>query len=429
MRSEIFQNYSTATVGELGRALRERRIGAVELFEEAVREIELRDVSINAIVVRDFDRAREAAKAADLGLARGDTRPLLGIPMTVKEAFAVAGLATTWGLEKYRGLKAETDAVAVERLKTAGAVIIGKSNIAPDLRDWQSANLIYGRTSNPHDLSLTSGGSSGGAAAALAAGMVPLELGSDIAGSIRVPAAFCGVFGHKPSYELVPQRGHAPGGFPRAPAIFNVVGPMARSAEDLEMALDVLSGPDEFSANAPPVTLRPARHDRLSDFRILCLDSHPATPVDDGIRAALIQLAGELRRLGARVEQRWPATIDLMASFRSYIPLLLAAQTREAYGCQKIGAPEVLSRSPLISGWMAWMLSRRCGRHRWHYSLNGTSCWPRVLELPHSLTLRKWISAVGCSPLTIWRLRTAAKSDGQALPRWRIFLLRRSQSA
>ena len=205
-------DYATSTAGAQAQALAARQLSAAELCDEAIRAIEAKDGPINAVVVRDFDRAREAAKAADAALARGETAPLLGVPMTVKDSQHVAGLPTTWGLAPFKDWKASKDSTGVARLKAAGAVILGKTNIPPSLGDWQAANPIYGRTNNPHDLARSPGGSSGGGAAALAAGMVPLEFGSDIGGSIRVPAHMCGVFGHKPTWDLVPQTGHAPPG-------------------------------------------------------------------------------------------------------------------------------------------------------------------------------------------------------------------------
>src|SRR5205807_757772 len=161
----------------------------------------------------DFDNARAAAVAADQALARGERKPLLGIPMTVKEAFNVAGLPTTWGLPSAKGRLVADDALAVQRLKAAGAIILGKTNVPVALADWQSYNDVYGTTNNPWDLGRTPGGSSGGSAASLAAGYVPLELGSDIGGSLRVPAHYCGVFAHKPTQALVPMRGQS--GWPR----------------------------------------------------------------------------------------------------------------------------------------------------------------------------------------------------------------------
>jgi amidase len=162
------------------------------------------DPKINAVVVRDFDRARTAADAAEASLARGEGRPLLGLPMTVKEAFNIASLPTTWGHQKFKDWRPDADSLVVQRLKAAGAIILGKTNMPVDLGDWQSYNEVYGTTNNPWDLTRTPGGSSGGAAATLAAGFVPLELGSDIGGSLCCPTHFCGVFSHKPNLDLVP---------------------------------------------------------------------------------------------------------------------------------------------------------------------------------------------------------------------------------
>ncbi|HEV7158233.1 MAG TPA: amidase family protein, partial [Caulobacteraceae bacterium] len=283
----IALDYATATAGELLAALKARQVSAEELFEAAADRIEALDGPINAVVVRDFDRARSAARAADAALARGEDRPLLGLPMTVKEAHNVEGLPTTWGSEAFKGWIAPADSVGVARLRAAGAVILGKTNVPPFLADWQSANPVYGRTSHPLDPALTPGGSSGGAAAALAAGMVPLELGSDIGGSIRVPAAFCGVVGHKPSYELIPTRGHVPPGLDGAPIVLGVVGPMARSVADLELALLVLAGPDGEEAKGYRVALPRPRHKHIADYRVLVVDHHPAAALASEIRAAL----------------------------------------------------------------------------------------------------------------------------------------------
>jgi amidase len=201
--------------GELVEALASREISSRELVDGAIARIEALDPKINAVVVRDFNRARDAADAADAALARGERRPLLGVPMTVKEHFNIAGLPTTWGFPKFKDWRPDFDALAVQRLKAAGAVILGKTNVPLNLSDWQSYSEVYGTTNNPWDLGRTPGGSSGGAAAALATGFVPLEFGSDIAGSLRCPAHFCGVFSHKPSLDLVPQRGAGP---PQTPA-------------------------------------------------------------------------------------------------------------------------------------------------------------------------------------------------------------------
>jgi amidase len=250
--------------------------------------------------------------------------------MTVKEAFNVAGLPTTWGLEASKDWIATEDAVVVTRLKAAGAVIVGKTNVPPNLADWQSANPIYGRTNNPHDLTRSPGGSSGGSAAALAAGMVPLEFGSDIGGSIRIPSAFCGVFGHKPSYGLVPGRGHQPPGVTGLPPPLNVVGPLARSVADLELALDVTAGPADAEAQAYRLELPAPRRARLADFRVLMLPSHPLAPVDSEIHGALETLAKSIETAGASLLWSSPLLPDLAASHRTYLAILLTALSRGA---------------------------------------------------------------------------------------------------
>jgi amidase len=297
-----------------------RQVSAKDLVEQAIARIEARDSAINAVVVRDFERARVAAAAADAALARGERAPLLGIPMTVKEAFNVGGLPTTWGLPNGRGWKAAEDSVPVARLKAAGAVILGKTNLAIAIADWQSFNAIYGTTNNPFDLKRTPGGSSGGSAAALAAGFVPLELGSDLSGSIRVPAHLCGIFGHKPTAGLVAQRGHAPPGAAPSPFDFTyglgVCGPMARSAADLELALDILVGPDQPDRMAYRLTLPATRHSELRDFRVLVIDDHPLLPVAGEIRGALDELAKRLTRSGASVARSSPLLPDLAESAR-----------------------------------------------------------------------------------------------------------------
>jgi amidase len=324
MLKEKALDYATATAGQLARALAARQVSAVELCDEAIAAIEAKDGPINAVVVRDFDRARDAARAADAALARGEARPLLGVPMTVKDSQNVAGLPTTWGIEAFKGWTPKTDSTGVTRLKAAGAVILGKTNIPPHLGDWQAANPIYGRTNNPHDHARSPGGSSGGGAAALAAGMVPLEFGSDIGGSIRIPAHFCGVYGHKPTYGLVPLTGHSPPPLegPSADVEFGVIGPLARSAADLELALGVLAGAEGELGRAFPLNLPPSRAAELSEFRVLILSSHPLAAVDREVLAPLERLAERLERLGAEVSRQSPLLPDLEAAQHTYMSML-----------------------------------------------------------------------------------------------------------
>jgi amidase len=298
------------------------------LLDAAINRIEALDSKINAVVVRDFDRARTAADAADTALARGERRPLLGLPMTVKEQFNVAGFPTTWGYPRFRDWRPDADSLAVQRLKAAGAIIIGKTNVPTGLTDWQSYNDVYGTTNNPWDLTRTPGGSSGGAAAALAAGFVPLELGSDIGGSLRAPAHFCGVFSHKPSLDLIPQRGSGP---PQAPAIaargdLSAIGPMARSAADLALELSVLAGPDPLRDGIGyKLNLPEPRHDNLADFRVLLIDAHPLCPTAASIGEALEQLIGRLTKLGCKVVRTNPNMPDLTRTTLNYAEVLAAA--------------------------------------------------------------------------------------------------------
>lgn len=309
-------------------ALRARRISAAEALEQAIARIEARDTQINAVVVRDFERARAAAAEADAALARGERRPLLGVPMTVKESFNVAGLPTTWGMPVAGGSLPQQDAVAVARLKASGAVIIGKTNISTYLGDWQSVNAVYGRTLNPWDPGRTPGGSSGGAAAALAAGFVPLELGSDLFGSLRVPAHCCGVLAHKPTPGLIPSRGHAPPGTPElsvaADSDLAAVGPLARCADDLMLALEVLAGPDDAQAIGYRLALPPARHVRLEDYRVLVLQNHPLVPLSGEVGAAIRDFAAHLRAAGVTVADSSPMVPDLMQVAEIFEWLLMA---------------------------------------------------------------------------------------------------------
>ena len=237
-------HYQSAT--ELMTRLDAREVGARELLEHFLDRVERHNQAINAIIWQDADRARAEANASDRRRAAGEaTGPLDGLPVTVKESFDLTGSPTTWGVPEYRDNIADTDSAVVEKYRAAGAVVFGKTNVPLMLSDWQSFNSLHGTCSNPWDLTRTPGGSSGGSAAALAAGLTGLDAGSDIGASIRNPAHYCGVFGHKPTWEIVSGRGQAlPGD--HAPTDIAVVGPLARSASDLKLALGLLAG-----ANGP----------------------------------------------------------------------------------------------------------------------------------------------------------------------------------
>jgi amidase len=315
---------------ELSQALRAKKVSALELARDAIARIERHDSRINAICARDFARALDAARAADAVLAKGDARPLAGIPMTVKESFNVAGLPTTWGFVAQKDFVAKEDALIVARAKAAGAVVLGKTNVPVGLADWQSYNDIYGTTNNPFDAGRTPGGSSGGSAAALAAGYGPLSLGSDIGGSLRSPAHYCGVYAHKPTHALVPARGHTPPPLPPLPYARDlaVVGPMSRSAGDLVDLLELIADPDELEAGRGyRLGLPAARHSEIKDFRILVLDTHPLLPTAVGVRAAIERLAAHLAKSGAKVAHESALLPDLADSTRLYMRLLFAVMT------------------------------------------------------------------------------------------------------
>ena len=319
--------WSFKTAIELSAALAAKQVSAVELAQDAISRIERHDARINAICVRDFERGLDAARAADAARARGETRPLLGIPLTVKESYNVAGLPTTWGFPAQKDFTPPEDALSISRAKAAGGVILGKTNVPVGLGDWQSYNDIYGTTNNPYDLDRTPGGSSGGSAAALAAGYGPLSLGSDIGGSLRVPAFHCGVYAHKPTYNVAPVRGHTPPPFPPIPLDRDmaVIGPMARSAADLSLLLDVIAGPDPLDAGVGyKLTLPPPRRNALKDFRVLVVDSDPVLPSDKDVRGAIEKLAGGLARSGVNVARQSPLLPDFAESSRLYMRMLMS---------------------------------------------------------------------------------------------------------
>lgn len=309
-------------------ALRKGSISSAELTDLYIRRIERHDGRLNAVVVRDFDRARQQAKAADQLRGGNESNPLLGLPITLKESINVNGLGTTCGVPDWKGYVSPHDGPIAARTRAAGAVLLGKTNVPPMLADWQSANPIFGRTNNPWDLTRTPGGSSGGSAAAIAAGLSALEVGSDIGGSIRVPAVFCGTYGHRPSETLLPRSGQFPmPPMPNAATVMGVQGPIARSAEDLELALSVLAGPDVGEDVAWKVSLPPARRERLGDFRVAVLPPIPWHPVDEQITAGLQDLAGRLTKMGAKVKEIQPDGLGDHREYHGFYRTLLSAVT------------------------------------------------------------------------------------------------------
>lgn len=298
----------------MAQALIAKRVSAVELLKAALARHEQTHAKLNAVVAADIERSLDRARAVDDQRAKNllQLGPLAGVPMTVKDTFDVAGLPASSGLAELRRRQAE-DATVVSLARRAGAVIWGKTNVPVMAADWQSANGLYGVTANPWDPSRTPGGSSGGAAAALAARVTPIEIGSDIGGSLRVPASFCGVFSHKPTWGMVSQRGHVPptpGSY--AERDLNVVGPMARSARDLRLLLSVLEdGP--LAPKAPPAD--------LATVRIGLWVEEPAFFLDPEVRDVVLQFAAELRAAGCEVEPI-PCPVDVNQLMGAYQTLL-----------------------------------------------------------------------------------------------------------
>ncbi len=308
----------------LAQRIRSRAVSSVELTRFFIERIERYDEALNAIPVRIFERALEDAAKADAALARGQAAgPLHGLPMTIKESYNLAGTPTTWGNPAWKDYVPEQDAAVVARFRQAGAHFLGKTNVPFMLGDFQSYNGIYGTTNNPWALDRTPGGSSGGSAAALAAGMTGLDSGSDIGGSIRNPAHFCGVYGHKPTWGVVSSEGQAPPGVVSIPDLA-VVGPMARSAEDLEQAMRVVAGAHRLNAPGWRLELPPPRARTLGELRVAVLASHEAMPVEDEVAARVMKVAETVAARGGRVTDK--AVPDFVGPEGSevYSKLLLA---------------------------------------------------------------------------------------------------------
>jgi amidase len=285
---------------ELCDLVRRHEVAALELVDLYIERIERHDGELNAVVVRDFERARSKARALDVERGRGDARPLLGLPITVKESFNIEGLKTTWGSPKFADNFSTYTAEAIARLERAGAIVLGKTNVPLFLQDFQCYNEIYGTTRNPYDWSRTPGGSSGGSAAAIAAGLTGADFGSDMAGSLRVPASFCGIYAHKPSFGIVPTRGHSLASN-LVPPDLSVVGPLGRSAHDLELLLTAVAGPAAAEAAAWQLKLPPPAFSSLEGLRIAILLDVDICPVDPAVRKAVLDLGRWLSARGATV--------------------------------------------------------------------------------------------------------------------------------
>ena len=318
------QNFPFRTATELTQDIKAGRLTARSLLDVYFSRVDRYNPALNAVILQQRDQASSRADAADAALARGeDWGPLHGLPMTVKESFDITGLPTSWGIPALRNNTAQRNAVCIQRLIDAGAIVFGKTNVPIELADFQTYNEIYGTTNNPWDVSRAPGGSSGGSAAALAAGLTGLEMGSDIGGSIRNPAHFCGVFGHKPSWNLVSVRGH--GLFDALTQTdIAVAGPLARSAFDLELALGLIAAPDELDAAGIRYDLKPLTKP-VSALRVAVWHSDPMCPASADVQARVEAVAQALAREGAQIDAKARPSLTGAHSHAVFHKLLMAA--------------------------------------------------------------------------------------------------------
>lgn len=364
---------------DLARLLRAGKVTATGLLDLCLDQYAKHNAALNAIVVTDIDRARKAAAAADRRLKRGKPAgPFDGVPMTAKESFDWTGTPSTWGAPWLRDNIATSDAVALKRLTDAGAVIYGKTNVPLMLADWQSYNDVYGTTNNPWDLNRAPGGSSGGSAVALATGMSALEIGSDIGASIRNPAHYCGVYGHKPTWGVVPYRGHYLPGVVH-PTDISVAGPLARSARDLAAMMRLLAGSDGADSRAVTIRLPAARQTTLRQFRVAVMLSDPVSEVDQPVQDLIARLAGFLERKVKKLSLSARPAFSTREAMDVYVALLRSAtsrrQTEEEFAAN---AAKVHGFSPGDDSYFAKMLRAYVMPHR---------SWLMVNERRHQMRL------------------------------------------
>ena len=324
-------------------------ISPLEAVDAAIARIEQFDAHINAVVVCDFDRARETAK----GMSSGDgaQAPLFGVPMTIKESFDIEGLPTCWGHEAHKDAIAKADSRVVKLLKEAGVVFLGKTNVPPDLADWQSVNPVYGRTHNPHDHERSPGGSSGGSAAAVASGMVPCEFGTDIGGSVRVPAHFCGVWGHKSSWGLISKEGHdhpLMAGRGQHDGALSIAGPIARNAADLATLMRI-------TASIP----LSERTKSLRNCRVLMLAEHPSCPTGSEVLGLMEETASALEKAGVSVDRASELVPDLGRQHSDYMRMLNIAMAR--------GAPNKDGKRASATDWFDLLDMQARNEMAWHH--------------------------------------------------------------
>lgn len=358
--SVAFQSAKAMAAG-----IRRRRIGCQELLELYLARMQTYNPGINGIIATDLKTARKRARAADAALAKGELwGPLHGVPMTIKESFDVVGMPTTWGLSDLKDNFPKRNAVAVDRFIQAGATLFGKTNVPVMLADWQTFNPVYGTTNNPWDTSRVPGGSSGGSAAALAAGLTGLEAGSDIGASIRNPAHYCGVYGHKPTWGICAPNGQSlPGKF--ATLDINVIGPLARSADDLEIALKIMAGPDAIDGRGWRLSLPAPAKKSLREYKVAVMLTDPTAEVDSSVQDRIQAVADFLVKKRAKVSDRARPAIDTAEAHRVFIQLLRAAtsrsQTDELFARNLDAARKV---APDDTSYYAWMVKGSTLSHR-----------------------------------------------------------------
>jgi amidase len=316
MSDLVFQDAS-----QLAKAIRERSVSAKEVLEAHLAQIAQHNQVLNAIVTLDEEQAMSRAQQADAALARGELAgPLHGVPVTIKDLFDTAGVRTTWSYKPLANYIPQQDATAVARLRQAGAIIIGKTNMPQLAIGPQCDSPLFGRANNPWNLNCTPGGSTGGGAAAVVAGLSPLEIGSDLGGSIRLPAHFCGVFGFKPTEHRVSMAGASPRlkGVKEGFRHMRVAGPIARSVEDLRLGLSLIEGPDGRQWSVPPVAAEPLPERPLREYRFAWSDNFGGIPVTAETRIAIEKLAVTLEQLGCRVEHCNPPGFNFTAALENF---------------------------------------------------------------------------------------------------------------
>ncbi|MEM7094760.1 MAG: amidase family protein [Actinomycetota bacterium] len=352
---------TTLPLTEMIRWLQEGTMSSRELLDEHLTRVDQLDGDINAVVTRADDRARTEAQAVDDARANGvPVGPLAGVPITIKDALATEGIRSTGGAVELRDFVPDEDATVVATVREAGAIVFGKTNIPRWSGEYQSFNEVFGTTNNPWDLERTPGGSSGGPAAAVAMGFSAFEIGTDIGGSIRQPSSTCGIYGHKPSFGVIPTYGYLDNArFHRDIADVNVFGPMARSIDDLDLLFDLLAGPSPDDAPGWRLDLPPARAERLEDFRVVAWLDDPFCPVHPSVAAVLRSTVDALEDAGARIDHVRRPEVDPGRSYLENATLISAATDIEAVVAG--GQPDMLSHG----AWDVLHRTRNEIRQRW----------------------------------------------------------------